>query len=239
MASMLRSVDECFGRVLDELERQHLSDNTIIIFTSDNGGNVHSNVPGTAKTAAAEKAKSGLMADWRKWAGDRPPTKNAPLRDGKGTLYEGGTRVPLLWAWAGKIKPGSTSDAVVGPIDVYPTLLNLLDIAKPSQQQFDGVSYAQELTSNGRLNRTAYFNYHPHAGANRAGGVWVRSGDFKLLRWFGNPNTHELYNLRDDIGESRELSLMMPDKVQELAALIDGFLRDTHATFPRPNPAFR
>jgi arylsulfatase A-like enzyme len=167
------------ARIVDELDKQGLADNTIIIFYSDNGGNEHSNVPGSAKTEAAEKNKSEFLADWRKWAGDQPPTLNTPLREGKGTLYEGGTRVPLMWAWAGKIKPATLSDAIVGPIDVYPTVIDLLGIAKPEQQKIDGVSYAKVLKSEGELTRTAYFNYHPHAGANKAGGVWVRSGDFK------------------------------------------------------------
>jgi arylsulfatase A-like enzyme len=231
MASMLKSVDECFGRILDELEKQGIADNTIILFTSDNGGNVHSNIVAEGKKAAND--------DWQKWAGTQPPTFNTPLRDGKGTLYEGGTRVPMMWSWAGKIKPGSTTDTVVGPIDVYPTLLELLEIAKPAQQHFDGVSYAKVLKSEGALERTAYFNYHPHAGANRAGGVWVRQGDFKLLRWFGNPATHELYNLHDDLSEATDLAAKMPDKVKELEALIDGFLKDTHAAFPQPNPAYQ
>lgn len=239
MASMLRSVDECFGRILEELDEQGIADNTIVIFYSDNGGNVHSNVPNSAKTAAAEKQKSEFLADWRRWAGDQPPTKNTPLRDGKGTLYEGGTRVPLMWAWAGKIPPGSTSDAIVGPIDFYPTLLDLLGLAKPAQQTLDGVSYAHVLRSSGSLARTAYFNYHPHAGANRAGGVWVRSGDFKLLRWFGTPPLYELYNLREDLSEAHNLADSLPEKVRELDALIDGFLKETGALYPRPNPNFQ
>jgi hypothetical protein len=239
MASMLKSVDDCFGRIVDELDKQGIADNTIIIFYSDNGGNAHSNVPGSAKTEAAEKFKSEFLADWRKWAGDQPPTLNTPLRDGKGTLYEGGTRVPLMWSWAGKIKPATLSDAIVGPIDVYPTIIDLLGIAKPEQQKIDGVSYAKVLKSEGDLTRKAYFNYHPHAGANRAGGVWVRSGDFKLLRWFGNPGTHELFNLREDISEAHDLSEKMPDKVKELDVLIDGFLKDTGALYPRPNPSYK
>lgn len=231
MASMLKSVDECFGRILTALDENGLTDNTIIIFTSDNGGNTHSNITTEGRKAADE--------DWTKWAGNQPPTMNTPLRDGKGTLYEGGTRVPLMWAWVGKITPGSTSEAVVGPIDVYPTIIDLLGIAKPEKQVFDGISYAQVLKGVGSLNRTAYFNYHPHAGANKAGGVWVRSGDFKLLRWFGNPSTHELYNLQDDLSESSDLSAKMPDKVKELDTLIDGFLKDTGTTFPLPNPAYK
>ncbi|MBE2283755.1 MAG: sulfatase [Prosthecobacter sp.] len=231
MGSMLKSVDECFGRILDELDKQGISDNTIIIFYSDNGGNTHSNISAEGKKSASE--------DWQKWAGSQPPTMNTPLRDGKGTLYEGGTRVPLMWSWAGKIAQGGTDDAVVGPVDVYPTLIDLLGIAKPEKQTFDGVSYAKVLKGEGDLGRTAYFNYHPHAGANRAGGVWVRSGDFKLLRWFGNPATHELYNLTNDLGEAKDLATTMPEKVKELDALIDGFLKDTGALYPRPNPAYK
>ncbi len=238
MASMLKSVDECFGRILDELEKQGIADNTIIIFYSDNGGNTHSNVPETGKTAKAEKNKSAFLADWRKWAGDQPPTMNTPLRDGKGTLYEGGTRVPLMWSWAGKIKPGSLTEAVVGPVDLYPTILDLLNIPKPEKQVFDGVSYAKVLKSEGALERKAYFNYFPHAGVNRAGGVWVRSGDLKLIRWFASPNASELYNLREDISEAKNLAATMPDKVKELEAMIDGFLKDTGAQYPRSNPAF-
>lgn len=231
MASMIKSVDECLGRILDELEKQGIADNTIIIFNSDNGGNTHSNP--TAKGALPSRE------DWRKWAGMQRPTNNAPLRDGKGTLYEGGTRVPLMWAWGKKIAHGSTSETVVGPIDLYPTVLDLLGIAKPEKQKFDGVSYAEVLTGAGQLERAAYFNYFPHGGANKAGGVWVRSGDFKLLRWFGNPATYELYNLCNDLSEAADLTAKMPDKVKELDALIDGFLKDTGATFPRPNPAYK
>lgn len=231
MASMLKSVDECFGRILDELDQNGLTENTIIIFTSDNGGNVHSNT--------IEEGRKSANAAWQKWAGLQPPTRNTPLRDGKGTLYEGGTRVPMMWSWAGKIAPGGTNETVVGPIDIYPTVIDLIGIAKPEKQVFDGVSYAKVLKGQGSLDRQAYFNYHPHAGLHRAGGVWVRSGDFKLLRWFGNPGTSELYNLREDLGEANDLSGTMPEKVRELEALIDQFLKDTGASCPRPNPAYK
>ncbi|MFA7003288.1 MAG: sulfatase [Verrucomicrobiia bacterium] len=240
MASMLRSVDECFGRVLDTLDRLGLAENTIIVFNSDNGGNVHSNVPDTAKTAKAAKSKSEFLSDWRKWAGNQPPTVNTPLRDGKGTLYEGGTRVPLMWSWPGRIKSGTTSDAIVGHVDLYPTLLDLLGLPRPAQQKLDGVSYACVLKQIGPLERKAFFNYFPHGrSAGRCGGVWVRSGDWKLFRWFGVPATHEFYNLRDDIGETKDLAAAQPARVKELDALIEGFLANTGATYPRPNPAYK
>jgi arylsulfatase A-like enzyme len=236
MASMLRSVDESFGRILVTLDRLGLANNTIVIFNSDNGGNVHSNVPDTAKTAKAEKNKSGPLADWRKWAGNLPPTNNAPLRDGKGTLYEGGTRVPLLWSWAGKIKPGTTHDAVVGHIDLYPTLLDLLGLPRPAQQRMDGISYARTLTTGAPLARPAFFNYFPHA--RNGGGVTVRAGDWKLIRWFEPQLPRELYNLRADLGEANNLAAAEPARVRELDAAIDGFLRDTGALAPLPNPNF-
>lgn len=231
MASMLKSVDECFGRILSQLKAQGVLENTIIIFTSDNGGNTHSNTLSEGRKSANEA--------WQKWAGLQPPTMNTPLRDGKGTLYEGGTRVPLMWAWAGKIQPGTTSEAIVGPIDIYPTVLDLVALPQPAAQKVDGVSYARVLQSQGTLERQAYFNYHPHAGAHHAGGVWVRSGDFKLIRWFGNPGSHELYNLRSDLSESTDLAAQMPGKVQALSQLIDTFLADTGALYPRPNPDYQ
>jgi arylsulfatase A-like enzyme len=236
MASMLRSVDESFGRILDALDRLKLADDTIVIFNSDNGGNTHSNVPDTGKTAKAEKSKSPMLADWRKWAGDLPPTNNDPLRDGKGTLYEGGTRVPLMWAWAGRIKPGVASD-VVGHIDLYPTVLDLTGVPRPAEQKFDGVSYARVLCGEGRLDRAAFFNYFPHA--RNGGGVWVRAGDWKLIRWFEPGTPRELFNLKNDLGETKNLADAQPAKVKELDALIDGFLKDTGALYPRPNPAYK
>ncbi len=237
MASMLRSVDECFGRILDELDQQGLTENTLVIFYSDNGGNIHSNVPDKAKTERAVKNKADALADWRKWAGDRPPTNNAPLRDGKSSLYEGGTRVPMMWAWANRIAPGAVSDDIVGHIDLYPTVLDLIGLPKPAEQPMDGVSLAPVLLGKGPLPRTTFFNYFPYRP--NEGGVTVRSGDFKLIRWFEAGVPRELYNLRDDIGETQNLAEAQPEKAKELDALIDGFLTATGALVPKANPAFK
>ena len=242
MASMMKSVDESFGRILDTIDRLGLADNTIIIFNSDNGGNTHSNTEEDGKTKK-RKANDPFILDWRKWAGNQPPTVNTPLRDGKGTLYEGGTRVPLMWSWPGHIKPGAVSDAVVGHIDLYPTLLDLTGLPRPAQQKIDGVSYAKVLKSEGKLDRLAFFNYFPHADPDRAGGVSVRSGDWKLIRWFapqpGDERRYELYNLRNDLSETKNLAAAEPERVKTLDAMIDGFLADTGATYPRPNPAYK
>ena len=236
MASMLRSVDECFGKIMDELDQLGLTENTIVIFYSDNGGNTHSNVPSTAKTEKAEKFKSEFLADWRKWAGDRPPTDNTPLREGKSSLYEGGTRVPMIWSWGKRFAPTVNEDSLVGHIDIYPTILELTGVARPPEQNLDGVSLAPVLTGQGKLERTAFFNYFPYRP--NEGGATVCQGDFKLIRWFGEGVPRELYNLKEDLGETNNLAAQMPGKVAELEALLEGYLADTGALIPKPNPAY-
>ena len=242
MASMLKSVDDSFGKVLDALERLGLAENTIVIFNSDNGGNTHSNVESEAKTKK-KKADDPMLADWRKWAGNQPPTNNTPLRDGKGTLYEGGVRVPLMWRWPGKFSAGAVSGQVVAHIDVYPTVLELVGIQRKPEHIVDGVSYASLLTSGqGKMPREAFFNYFPHGAAGR-GGVTVRSGNLKLIRWFTNdpadPARHELYDLERDLGEQNNLASERASDVARLDALIDRFLSETKANHPRPNPDFK
>jgi arylsulfatase A-like enzyme len=239
MASMLRSVDECFGRILARIDALGLAENTIVIFTSDNGGNTHSNTKGSAKPRKAGENDPAAL-DWRKWAGDKPPTNNRPLRDGKGTLYEGGTRVPLMVRWPGKIVPATTSDAVVGCIDVYPTVLDLAGLPLPPHQKIDGVSYAPVLRGTGSLQRTAYFTWFPHL----VPGVSVRQGNWKLIRRFQPrpfeyEGVHELFNLQEDLGETQNLAAQLPDKVKALDQLIDAFVRDTGALYPKPNPEYK
>jgi hypothetical protein len=167
------------------------------------------------------------------------------LRDGKGTLYEGGTRVPLMVVWPKHIAPGATNDTVVGAVDLYPTVLDLLGLAPKPSQKIDGVSIANALygkDAGGTLADRPYFNYFPHGAGQRPPGVWVRQGDWKLIRWWTttreHPENRELYNLRDDLGEQKNLATAMPEKVAALDALIDGFLKDTGATHPIPNPAY-
>ena len=105
MASMLKSVDESLGRLLDKLDELGLTDNTLFIFYSDNGGNTHSNLPGARGMDVKQgHPKWKFVQDWKKWAGDQPPTNNAPLREGKGRIYEGGQRVPLMVRWPGQVE---------------------------------------------------------------------------------------------------------------------------------------
>ena len=240
MASMLKSVDESLGRVLAKLDELGLTKDTIFIFYSDNGGNVHSNVPGDRRIANIKPGhpKHAMVEDWKKWAGSEPPTNNAPLREGKARIYEGGQRVPLMARWPGRIEPGSTSDAVVAAIDLYPTLLDALNLPKPKGHLIDGESILPVLERTGNLKRKAYFTWFPHL----VGAVSVRQGNYKLIRRFEPsakyPDLIELYDLKKDIGETRNLAGKLPEKVRELQALIDGFVKETEALYPKPNPNY-
>jgi arylsulfatase A-like enzyme len=239
MASMLKSVDESLGRILDDLERLGIAERTIVILYSDNGGNNYANRPEDPRRRHPDPAHQARLRDWDAWAPGLPPTDNAPLRDGKGRLYEGGIRVPLLIAWPGVVPGGSTSDAVVGPIDLYPTLLELVGLPRPERQPMDGLSLAPVLKGTGELRREAYFTWFPHL----VPGVAVRRGDWKLIRRFAStpeyPGGFELFDLRADLGETRNLADALPERVRELDRLIDEFVRDTGARPPQPNPAWR
>jgi len=240
MASMLQNVDESLGRVLDKLDELKLTENTLFIFYSDNGGNCHSWREGDARLKNIRPGHPlyETVQSYRKWAGTQPPTNNSPLREGKGRIYEGGQRVPLMVRWPGTIRAGSISDAVVGPIDLYPTILDALGLEKPAEHTIDGVSLLPVLTQKGTLQRKAYFTWFPHL----IPAVSVRQGHWKLIHRFEShpdyPDLLELYDLKRDIGETANLADEMPDKVAELDALIDGFIQDTGALAPKPNPAY-
>lgn len=241
MASMLQSVDDSLGRLQKTLDELGLTERTLFIFFSDNGGNTHSwkaDDPRLARATASHPLYDTIMS-YRKWAGDQPPTSNAPLREGKGRIYEGGQRVPLMIRWPGRVQPGTTSDAVVGAIDLYPTVLDALKIEPPQSQVVDGLSLLPVLEQRGGLQRQAYFTWFPHL----IPAVSVRAGEWKLIkRWEPHPeypDLRELYNLKEDIGESVNLAEKMPERVRELEALIDAFERESGALAPQPNPDYR
>lgn len=223
MAAMIRSLDEGIGRALDAVDRLGLAEDTIVVLFSDNGGNEYDRVGPE----------------------ELPPTNNAPLRSGKGSIYEGGVRVPMMVAWPGVVAPGSRSSEVVSSIDFYPTILEMLGLSAREGQVIDGESLVPVLRGEGGLRREAIFCHMPHLVRARTGtlgqpATWVRRGDWKLIRFYDTdedfPNEYELYNLREDIGETDNLAGEMPGLVQELDALIDGFLEDTGALVPLANP---
>jgi arylsulfatase A-like enzyme len=203
--AMVQSLDEAVGRLLDKLDALKLSDSTIVVFFSDNGGNMYNRVDGI------------------------PPTSNRPLRGGKAMLYEGGTRVPCVVAWPGRVVPGSTSAALLSSVDFFPTLLEMTGVAAPAGAVFDGVSQVPALLGQGTPRDTA-FCFFPHytPATGNIPGVWVRRGPWKLLRFFhdgpAQEHRHELYRLDTDIGETRDLAAAEPARIRELGALIDGHL---------------
>ncbi len=219
-AAMVESMDDAVGTLMDTLDRLQLTDNTIIIFTSDNGGNMYNEVDGES------------------------PTSNAPLRGGKATMFEGGTRVPCVIVWPGKTTADSASDAMIQSEDFYPTLLDGLDLRPEPNQRFDGISILPALVGK-KLGRTAVFQYFPHDPPVPdwiPPSVSVHQDDWKLIRMFyaGQDGGHRyhLYNLAHDVGEKNNLATSNPDKVQQMDALITEFLADTNAVTPIPNPNF-
>ncbi len=171
-------------------------------------------------------------------------TSNAPLRGGKATMYEGGVRGPAIVVHPGSVPPRSRCDEIIQSVDFYPTLLDMLDIAPQPQQTFDGMSIVPALTG-GKLDRSAIFTYFPHSPSVPdwlPPSVSVHHGDWKLIRVFhgGDKQMHryKLFNLRDDIGEQEDLASKLPDRVQQLDALIEKHLRQTQAALPLPNPDF-
>jgi len=219
-AAMVESMDDAVGTLLDTLDRLGLADRTIIVFFSDNGGNMYDQVDGTT------------------------PTSNAPLRGGKATVFEGGIRVPCVIAWPGRTAPGSRSDALVQSTDFYPTLLEMLGLKPRPGQTFDGRSFVPALQ--GRpFEREPIFTYFPHAPGVPdwlPPSVATHQGDWKLIRIFhggaGAAHRWKLFNLRDDPGEKNDLAAKNPERVQQMDALIEKFLADTKAVVPVPNPDF-
>ena len=217
--AMVESLDDAVGVLVATIDELGIADDTVIVFFSDNGGMVH------------------LIAD------GVVVTSNAPLRSGKSSIYEGGVREPLIVVWPGEAEPDSKSDAVVQSVDFYPTLLEMAGLTATVDQQFDGVSIVPALRGQ-PLEREAIFCHHPHytpATAHRPS-TSVRQGDWKLIRFYydgpAQTDRYELYNLRDDIGETRDLAGENVAKVDELRRLIDGFLADTDAVIPAPNPQY-
>ena len=220
-AGMIYSVDESVGRVIKTLQELGLEDNTLVIFTSDNGG----------------------VGGYEKWGIQGGSiTDNAPLHGGKGMLYEGGVRVPYVFRWPGKIKPGTVCNEPINSVDLYPTLLEVAGAQRPDNYVLDGLSYWKLLTGDGSgsLGRDALFWHFPgYLGAG--GGTWrttpaasIRMGDWKLIEFFETGKL-ELYNLKDDIGETKDLSAQMPDKVKELHDRMLQWRQEVGAKLPTKN----
>jgi arylsulfatase A-like enzyme len=204
-AAMIENLDTNIGRVLAEID-----DNTMVLFTSDNGG-----------VSTAEGS----------------PTCNAPLAEGKGWMYEGGTREPLIVRWPGLVAPGSTCPAPVTSPDFYPTLLEAAGLPPRPAQHVDGVSFLPALRGEA-FDRGPLFWHYPHYG-NQGGtpGSSVRDGDWKLIEFFEDGRL-ELYNLRDDIGETTNRAADAPAITRALHAQLVAWREHIEAKIPQPNPDY-
>ena len=218
-AAMIASVDASVGRVLATLDELKLADNTVVIFSSDNGG-----VGGYAR----EGVKAGDITD------------NAPLRSGKGSLYEGGVRVPWIVRWPGKVPVGVTGVPILS-VDLMPTLIELAGGKAPAKQPLDGVSLVTCFTSGGKTAPTRDLFWHFPGYLGSSGNTWrttpagaIRSGDWKLLEFFETGKT-ELYNLADDLSQKTDLAAKNPDKAKELHGKLVAWRKGVNAPMPTPN----
>ncbi len=199
LASQLFVIDQGVGMIMTRLKELGLDGNTLIVFTSDNGG-------------------------------ETTITNNFPLRGGKSMLYEGGVTEPCI-IWAPKLfKPGIINEPVVN-MDFYPTFMQVIG-AKPNKQHFDGVDLTKKLenTKSKLPDRKFYWHYpldKPHFLGGRSAGS-IRDGDWKLIEFFDD-NTNELYNLKEDIGEVRNLAAKNPEKVKTLSKELHAWRKEVNA----------
>jgi arylsulfatase A-like enzyme len=215
-ASMVRAMDENVGRVLDALGRLGLADETIVVFTSDNGG-------------------LSTLAPGRR----RGPTANLPLRAGKGWCYEGGIRVPLIVRAPGTTRAGSVSSVPVVSMDLYPTVLELAGLPLRPKRHVDGRSLVPLLEGGDSLDREALFWHFPHYhGSAWTPGAAIRAGSWKLVE-LDETGEVELYNLKDDVGERRELSSEHPERKARLLTALHAWQEELGAKKAQPNPDAR
>ncbi|RKR12140.1 arylsulfatase A-like enzyme [Maribacter vaceletii] len=211
-AAMVEHMDDAVGKVMQQLKENGLLDNTIIIFTSDNGGLVGQ--------------------------GENKITNNYPLKGGKGQIYEGGVRVPNIIISPGVTKANTVNETPIISLDYYPTLLELAEVDVPVKvkKKLEGESLVDLMTTNKELERKAIYWHYPHyhkQGATPYSAI--RKGDWKLIHTYEN-DIFELYNLKKDIGEKNNLVISFLDKKEELQLDLDNWLVKVNAQMPILNP---
>ncbi len=211
-AAMMESVDESVGRIVRKLEALQLADRTVIFFTSDNGGLSVLEGPNT------------------------PATSNAPLRAGKGYLYEGGIRVPLIVRWPGVIPAGAVAHVPVSSVDFFPTIMDMAGVQ--TKRPVDGVSLVPVLKGMAFLPRTALYWHYPHY-SNQGGAPCgaVRENSLKLIQFYEDGRL-ELYDLQHDLGETNNLALAFPDQAGRMRTRLHTWRKSLGAQMMEPNPDF-
>jgi arylsulfatase A-like enzyme len=214
-AAMVEGVDDSVGRIVKKLDELKLSDRTIVIFTSDNGG-----------LATLEGMPFA-------------PTINTPLREGKGYLYEGGIRVPLIVKWPGVVQPGTVTDQVACSIDLFPTLQEATrgaeELEVPGVR--DGWSLVPVFRGETLKTRPIFWHYPHYANQGSRPGGAVRLGDYKLIEFYEN-GRRELFDVRKDLPETRNLIAEKPEVANDLAARLEEWRKEVGAKMPTPNPEF-
>jgi len=214
-AALVESIDDSVGAVMKKLAELKIDEHTVIILTGDNGG-----LSGTVNAQG-----------WR--AG---PTRNDPLRLGKGSAYEGGLRVPLVVKWPGVTKAGRVSETPVTSVDYFPTMVELAT-GSPAKG-IDGESLVALLKGGAALEREAIYWHYPHYHPGSATPYSaVREGDWKLIHFFEDDRV-EMYNLRDDLGEKTDLAGVDPKRAARLRAKLTAWRADVGAQLPEPNPRY-
>ena len=217
-AAMIEEVDNLVGEVLQEIEHQKLTKKTMVVFTSDNGGLYR-------------------RYDYQEKADDNVATQ-APLRGEKGTLYEGGIRVPLIVKFPGVVKPGQEVSQLSISYDFYPTFVSVASGALPVSQTIDGVDMSPLLDGTvGRIERRSLFWHFPHYHHDRPASA-IRDGDWKLIQYLDGTGDLELYNLKDDLGEEKNLITTYPGRRNDLMSKLKAWQTDTIARLPIPNPSY-
>jgi uncharacterized sulfatase len=213
VAAMIEDLDDSVGKLLAKLDELDIADNTIVVFFGDNGG--------------LEKS-----------------AKQTPLRSGKANLYEGGIREPLIVRWPPVVQKGSACSEPVTSVDFFPTFLDIIDLKNKAPGSIDGLSLLPLLKQTGTLNRETIYWHYPHYHSSSIGpGGAVRMGDYKLIEWFdeticGPSNRFELYNLKQDIAEQKDLSKKMPRKTEQLKKLLANWRKKVGAQMMTPNPNY-
>jgi len=210
-AAMVESVDRSVGRVMNKLKELDLIENTIVVFTSDNGG----------LSTLQRNLRSG-------------PASCLPLRAGKGWLYEGGIKIPTIISWPSQITPGTLSDTPITTCDIYPTLLTATGLIDKSNQSVDGVDLTPLFEDKELKERSLFWHFpHYHGSGNRPSSS-IRKGSFKLIRWYQD-GSEELYNLDTDISEENDLSKVNASKRIEIPNELSRWLKSSGAKLPAVN----
>jgi arylsulfatase A-like enzyme len=225
-AAMVESMDESMGRILSKLEELNIDDHTLVIFYSDNGGMSAANFWDPNRIIPKEELDKAFS------------TSNLPLRGGKGWLYEGGIRVPLIIKWPDNGLQATVCDVPVTSPDFYPTILEILGIQDRAMNT-DGVSIVPLLKGKKEIDRNAIYWHFPHYsnhGMQSPGGA-VRSGDYKLLEYYETDKV-QLFNLKDDMNEQYDLSALEPKKVTELRNMLHNWRENIEAKMMEMNPDY-